>query len=162
MPACPNCHEEITKRKDGACPFCETPVELYKGFYYRTDDGNPAEKLMAAWEERVTTWTSKQVGTQVDAFHVSKKTPAYKREMAAAERILADCEGDLALALKTIEVLFTHQKFSYKSYTSLTYMAKDWPVAKLMAQTIMKEESKRQERSQRTLEKIEQEEDIWA
>ncbi len=161
MPACPNCKTDITKRVAGACPACQTPVELYKGFYYRTSDGNPAEKLMAAWEERVTTWTSKQVGKQVDAFHVSKKTPAYKREMAAAERLLADCEGNLALALRTLEVLYTHQKFAFKGYTSLTYMTKDWPVAKLMAQTLLREEAKQEAQRQRNLQVVEQQEDIW-
>ena len=96
-----------------------------------------------------------------EPFHVSRKTPKYGKEMKQAERFLAEAEGDLGLVLKTLDLLYTHKKWKFKGYTSMTYMVHDFPVALVLAQTVLAKENETQALASKVFQQVLEKEDIF-
>ena len=139
MPICPSCKSEIKARKNGACPVCSEPLQIYNGMLYRESVGSVPSAVLAAFEKHVSIRTSHRQGYPVQ-FHFSKKTAQYKLELTMAERLLAQCDGSLELALKTLDVLFDNPQFSFKTRSSLAQCVKDTPLAISIAQAALENE----------------------
>ena len=139
---CPQCHEQVKKRKNEACPHCGQAISLYQGKYYRTEDGAPPMQIIAAFEDYVHKFLSKKQNIAIP-FRLSRKGNKWAMELKTAERIIEECDNDLDLALRTIKELFENQLWSWKSRASLTHLTKDLPaamaVAKVAQQTAMAE-----------------------
>ena len=73
-PTCPECKKPIKARKRGACPHCDVALMLYKGYYYREEQGTPTLAILAAFERYVSQQLSKKQGKAIP-YHISKKTP---------------------------------------------------------------------------------------
>src|SRR5688572_9447478 len=98
---CPNCKQQIKKRKNEACPHCGQAVSLYKSAYYRTEEGSPPMQIIAAFEKYVSQFLSKKSNVSVP-FRLSRKGNKWAMELRAAEAILEECDDNLDLALRTI------------------------------------------------------------
>ena len=64
---CPQCHEQVKKRKNEACPHCGQAISIYKGQYYRTEEGAPPMQIIATFEKYVSQFLSKKqnIRTQI-------------------------------------------------------------------------------------------------
>jgi hypothetical protein len=154
MPICPNCKEEFPRRKSGACPGCRTPVKIYDGGWYLLTDDAPNIALLNTWEQQLSERTKTN-------FSIPRKSSRYKREAAVAQRLLDEAEGDLTVAETAMDILHTHKDFSWKTYTSLLSVEKDWLVALFMARTTLEEEARREEARRQRANELEHMEDIW-
>ena len=161
MPLCPACKREFTKRKSGACPNCGEEIELHNGYYYRTSIGAPTQSVLNHFEALVSKQTSRAQGMQVP-FHISKKTPQYRRDMAQAQRFLDICEGDHDLVIETLNVLFENPQFSFKTRSSMTSLSYDFPLALAIAQAIVAKKAEQKSAAQEMFCQVMNREDIFA
>jgi len=121
------------------------PLQLYNGFFYREAIGTPTVAILAHLEKRVSQVLSYGRPNKV-VFHIPSKSPRYRRELIAAERLLARTSGDFDLVIATLDLLFDDRRFQWKSYDSLIYIDKDFTTALAIAkanQEITKEREKR-------------------
>jgi hypothetical protein len=161
MPICPSCKADV-KRKGGACPLCGTELLIHQGQYYRAEIGSPAQAILNAFEEWVSRQSSKAQNMPI-VFHISKKTPQYRRELVEAERLLAICDGDLDLVLLTLTVLFENKQFSFKTRSSLVGLNnKDFPLAQAIAKAIHTKQLDAADKAGQAFELVLNKEDIFA
>lgn len=161
MPACPACKQDFEKRKNDTCPGCGTPVQAYGGYWYRTDLGSPSEALLKHLCSRISRQLSISSVSPV-VFTVSKKTPRYKREMVAAERLLVETDGDFDLAKETIDILFDDSRFNWKLRDTLMYIAKDFTTALAVARSNRAIKEKEVSAQQAYLARLAQKEDLFS
>lgn len=160
MPNCPACYKEFTKRKDGACPLCLTPLGLYEGTYYRAELGSPSHAIFSLFEDLVSEQTSQKQGIPV-RFHISKKTNAWKREQAVAQQLLKQCDNDLEWTLTTLYTLFHNKQFAHKTRSSLLHCTRDWPLAMAIAKAVIDQRIKKEQEAERALDQLKLIEDVW-
>ncbi len=160
MRPCPRCHQDIKRRKDDACPNCGQAISLYRGHYYRAEDGAPNMAIIARFEELVSKQLSKLQNTSIP-FRLNRKSSAFRIELVVAERILESCEFDLDLALRTLTELFTNQLWSWKSRTSLRQIMTDLPGALAIARVAAQMEMARYARELALGDQLAMKEDIF-
>lgn len=120
MPLCPQCKTEQDRRVRGKCPSCGTEVSAHKGQWYRSEIGSPTLGILHAFEDHMSRRMSTDA-KKVD-FRIPQKSSTYKRELVAIERLLGLCDHDYDLVIETLDLMFTHPKFSRKNYTSLLWV----------------------------------------
>jgi hypothetical protein len=157
---CPQCKQQVKKRKNETCPHCGQAISIYKGQYYRTEDGAPPMQIIAAFEKYVSQFLSKKQNVTVP-FRVSRKGNKWAMELRAAENILAECDDDLDLALRTINQLFENQLWAWKSRASLYHLTKDLPAAKAIASVAQQAATAEYVREQVIALQLENKEDIF-
>lgn len=161
MNKCPACKSAFMQRKNGRCPVCNTELQLREGVYYRADIGSPNAALFRKFEDLVSTQLSAQRGVVVP-FRVSKKTPAYNRELAVAERLLQAAEYDYDLAVAALGVLFNDKGLRFKTRSSLLHCEKDWPVALAIARSLIAQEAAKTSAENELLARINAREDLFS
>lgn len=134
MATCPACKEEFKTRKEGACPKCGEYITKYGNHYYKDADGNPANVLLEHFERLVSERTSKIQGKRV-VYRTPKRSPLFKAEIAAAKRLLNQCDGDLQLTVSVVDTLFVNPQFARRNYTALRYLSSDFALAKTVTET---------------------------
>ena len=159
-PTCPECKKPIKTRKRGACPLCGTALMLYKGFYYREEQGTPTLAILAAFERYVSQQLSKKQG-KVIPFHISKKTPQYRRELVECERLLKTCDGDLDLALLALEVAFGNQQFSWKNWFSISAINSTINVVLAVALAVKEERDQKEAQNVSVADELSSMEDLF-
>ena len=134
MRSCPQCKQEIKKRKGDGCPHCGQPVSLYKGNFYRTEDGAPNVAIVTEFEKLVSQQLSKAASRPIP-FRIHRKSAQYTIELITAEKLLSESDYDLDLVRRTLHELFNNQSWSWmaKSWTSLTQLRKFYPGALAIA-----------------------------
>lgn len=148
MPVCPECRTDQARRVQGECPNCNTPVSLYKGRWYRTENGNPAVQILECFERLY----SKKLSSQRDKpirFNFPRKSPQYHRNMVIAEKLLEEADFDIDTTVEALRLLFEDNHFSWKSFSSLLMVRNDWPTAVALARSNI-EDKRRRKDSERT------------
>lgn len=161
MPMCPACHTEQSKRIKGSCPNCETPVSLYKGFWFRTSLGSPNEALLRHFEKLVSAQLSRG-GIQANFTVPRKNKMRYSRELATAERLLDVAGYDFGLATATLELLFTDKRFSWKTKDSLLWIERDYSTAITIMQALRNYEQQKKRKEQALVQNILAKEDVFS
>lgn len=101
---CPECKTEQSRRKDGACPNCGTPVDIYKTIWYRAGKNSPPAQLVTALEKATRkNLSSKKLMTV--PFSIPRRGPKYKREVRMAEKLLEEADWDVDAALRAFEII---------------------------------------------------------
>lgn len=128
MPLCPECKTEQRARKNGECPNCGTRVEIFKGYWYRADLGSPTVALLKHFEKLV----SRQLET---TFRFSiKNRYEYGKELATAQRLLNNADGDFGMARDALTLMFSEKSLgAWKSRYSLTQTLADFTVSLAVA-----------------------------
>ena len=158
---CPQCGKPVKARKKGACPHCGTALLTYKGRYYREEQGTPTVAILSAFERYASQQISKKQGRQIN-FHISKKTPQYRRELVYCERLLEACDGSLDTALLILEVAFLNQQFSWKNRSSLASVLNEFSMLDAVAQAVQIERSKKVARNETVANELDGREDVFA
>jgi hypothetical protein len=94
---------------------------------------SPVAAIIDHFEQLVSAQFSKGRATRVP-FSISRKTDRYPRECLAANKLLQVTEWDLDLVLDTLNMLFTHEKFAWKTRSSLMFLENDFTLAMAMVQ----------------------------
>ena len=160
-PTCPECKRPVKARKRGACPNCGTTLMLYKGYYYREEQGTPTLAILAAFERYVSQQLSKKQGKPIP-FHISKKTPQYRRELVECEHLLKTCNGDLDLVLLVLEVAFGNQQFRWKNWFSISAINSAVNVILAVALAVKEERDKKDAQNVSVADELSSMEDLFA
>ena len=122
---CPECKQPQTKRKDGCCPECWTPVRIFRtkdgdSIWVREGADTPPVELMNYWQEIMSRRLSKDNGIQVP-FHIHpyKHKAKYNREVALAERLLVSADWDMEVAKRALSKVV---KEAYKAPVTLAWV----------------------------------------
>ena len=158
---CPQCGKPVKARKKGACPHCETALLTYKGRYYREEQGTPTVAILSAFERYASQQISKKQDKTIN-FHISKKTPQYRRELVDCERLLEACDGSLDMALLILEVAFLNKQFSWKNRSSLASVLNEFSMLDAVAQAVQIERSKKVARNETVANELDGREDVFA
>jgi hypothetical protein len=161
MPICPNCKTEQTKRKDGGCPRCGTPVQVFGGRWYREEIGCPTVSLLEHFERRVSKRQSAMKGFPVK-FTIPRKSLRYKRELVQAERMLDAAEGDYDAAMRALDILFEDPQFSFKTRTSLIGILIDYNLSVAIATAEKLAKEKVAQKQAEYIDKVYSCENIWS
>ncbi len=146
----------------GACPVCGQALSIHNGRYYREEDGAPNIALLRTFESLLTTRLRYVQQDSTITLRISSKTPQYRRELAAAERLLEQAEGDLDLARLTLKVLFENPQFKRKSYLTMVYMDSDFFIALAVARSVQARMSLDNQRAASAFEKIMAQDDLFS
>jgi len=161
MPTCPACKEDSPRRKNEACPKCNQLVEVHDGHWFKYGTGSPAAVLLREFEDRVTQQLTLQRNKKM-TFSIQKKSPRYRREMAAANQMLVECGHDLDLAIATMEVLFTDNDFNWKTRSTMLNLYGDIPRALAIATATLNEQLEAEQKNAALFNKLMEEEDIFS
>lgn len=136
---CPECKTEQSRRKGGACPNCNTAVNVWSPrdgapMWYRIGDDTPPASLVRTFELMISKRLSAGRDRPVD-FNFPRKHSQYKVQVATAEQLLAEADNDMDVAEEALRLLFTDKQWSFKSFTSLLLVRKDWPVVVAIAKS---------------------------
>ncbi len=159
MPICPKCKKDV-KRKGGACPACGQALSMHNGRYYREEDGSPPLAILRKWDELMSIRTSKLQGMPV-IVRTSPKTTRYRRELAAAERLLECTGGDLDIVLLTLDVLFSNPQFERSSRIGLAFLH-DFDVGLIVAAKLREKHQQAQDRADAAFDQVTGGEDLFA
>jgi hypothetical protein len=160
MPLCPSCHQDITKRKNDACPLCGQAISLIDGHYFRTEDGAPNMAIIAQFEKLAGRQLSRANNRPIP-FRFNRKAPSFRVEQKTAERLLAECDHDLDLARRALTELFDNPAWSWKSRASLTHVMKDLPAALAIARVAADLASADHERQSRLADQLASKENVF-
>lgn len=149
MPICPKCKTENDRRgRGGVCPNCGVSVTLYDGGWFITGEDSPVNTFIKKYEQLYSLYITK--GKQSNAWKIPKTKVA--REMAQAKRIISEiCGGDLELALKSLEILFTDKRWSYRNYSTLLFTINDLYSSKVVAEELLNREKKKEEEENKSI-----------
>jgi len=161
MPLCPACHTEQTKRIDGACPGCGTPVDIHKGHWFRAGLGSPTVALLEHFEKRVGDGLSRNRSVRVP-FTIPRKGLRYKRELVVAERLLKSADYDFDLTIDALNILFDDMRLNWKLRDTLLWIEKDYNTALALARANRAEAELRKRKEQETLKAVMAREDIFS
>jgi hypothetical protein len=134
---------------------------VYNGHWYPAGEGSPVERVIRSFEERVSLQQSNKRKMDIH-FTFPRQSAGFKREQAAAARLLDAAEFDLDLFDATMDVLFTHKDFSWKVRTSLMHIEKDFVLAKAIVLALRKQAAAKAAVEQQTLRTIQDREDIFS
>jgi hypothetical protein len=160
MPPCPQCHNEITKRKNDACPICGQAISLHQGHFFRTEDGARNMAIITTFEKLAGQQLSR-ANNRPTPFRFNRKSPSFRVEQKTAERILAECEFDLDLANRTLAELFHNPAWSWKTRASLSHLTKDLPAALAIARVAADLASQDQARQMKLADQLACKEDVF-
>lgn len=161
MPICPNCRTNQTRRRDGVCPACGTPIKIHKGFWYRDTQGSPPSQLLKFFLGLVSDNISRDKQFRVQ-YEIPEKSLRWVREMVLADRILLKTDGDIELAKETIQTLFTEKQWSWKTYTSLGTIYADFDLALALVKSRRVALKKIAAKERSFAEKVQNKEDIFS
>lgn len=161
MSTCPECRLEVTRRVDGCCHHCGTPIEKYKGYWYRAGTGSPAVAIIKHFEKLVSQQLSRAANKPVK-FVIPTVIARYKRELVSAERLLSMADHDLDLVLETITTLFTHYRFKRKTYTTLLWLDDDFILALAITRAVVDARKKSAAHESSLVQSVSSREDIFA
>lgn len=134
MPICPECKAVSNNRKDGACPACGTPVELYGGSWYRTSDGSPLDYIVKHFATRVAKIEGQKRNTSVSPHWLTPKMRTrWRRELGLAAQLLTMADEDRDLVVETLDLMFQDRGINFKTITSLLALSKEFPLFLAMA-----------------------------
>jgi hypothetical protein len=158
---CPNCKQEATRRRNGACPNCGVEVGIHDGVWYLSGPNSPNLTILKYFEQRVRKHQSALRGRHVP-FRFRKKGVGYKQELVAAGRLFKQADYDLELVKDSIDILFSDPDFSWKLRTSMMYIAKDFNLALAIAHTNKQRKEEERAREMDAEERILSRENIFA
>jgi hypothetical protein len=158
---CPACTIEFSRRQDGCCPNCGEELLIHKGYAFRASDGAPNVKIVLEFEKLVSQNLSAAQRMEVP-FRIPRKSAQYRVELAQAEKLLEMTDYDIDIVLRTLDVLFTNKRFSFKTRSSLTQVMRDWPVGMAIAKAIKQREATQMSAQERNLASVMSREDIFA
>jgi len=152
MPICPKCNTEHSKRrKGGVCPSCGTSIIIHNGDWFSEDVEDPINIFIRKYEKLYSLWLTK--GTSQSAWRINKHKIA--RETAQAKEILFNIfNGDIELAIKSLEILFTDSRWKYRNYSTLIFTLNDLYSTKVIASDILEKEKELQQQADTTLDRI--------
>lgn len=130
MPICPVCKSEQHARKNGKCPQCGVAVELYDGEWYKAGDQSPPMQIILKFEKLVSESLSE---FEPVVFRFPRKGSRFRTEVGIAKRLYDMADKDLGIALESLEILFSHPKFSWKTRDTLLTIQRDFLTAKAIA-----------------------------
>lgn len=160
MPLCPQCHQEVHKRRNEACPLCGQAISLHKGNFYRTEDGAPNLAIITEFEKLVGQQLSKAQGTTIP-FRMNHKSAAFRSELVTAEQIFDQCDNDLDLARRTLNELFSNRLWSWKSRSSLRHLLTDMNAAVAIARVAQQAANADVARQLTLADQLSQKEDVF-
>lgn len=146
---CPVCVTTHAGRKNGACPSCETQVEIVDGEWVVSAPNSSNVKLLEYFEKLVSRQQSAARGLNV-VFQIPRKGVSYRHELSAAKRLI-DRAGGLDKSLATIHLLLTDPEFAWKSYSSLLSIFKDFQLGLAIVEAKMEEAKKKELLTQEAL-----------
>lgn len=161
MPICPECKTDQPKRKDGRCPACSTPVEIHKGYWFRTEIGSPTVALVELFENLVSEWQSNKRRLNV-VWKIPRKSGRYKLELVSAERLLELAEYNYELAEKSLRFLFTDSQFNWKNRNTLVYIDADFVIALSVVRPMLEAKQEKESKSLKVLRQIEEMDDLFS
>lgn len=134
-PICPRCDRKITRRKriNGklCCPRCRKPVHEINGFF-STEERPPLS--IEIWEHFVLRVSIKE-GLDISE---PEGSPSWIRELGFAISLLKKCDGDIDLALGTIDQFFQHKRLGWTRKTSLLHcLTPDFRLAQAAAKKVI-------------------------
>lgn len=150
---CPVCLTKQANRKDNTCPECGTQVEIVNGEWVVSAPNSPNVRLLEYFEKMVSRQQSIARGLNIN-FKIPRKGMSYLRELSASKNVISRA-GSLETALAAIHFLLTDEKFCWKSYTSLTMLFKDLPLALAIVEAKMEQARIREQGTQEVLRQIE-------
>ena len=158
---CPACTIEFSRRQDGCCPNCGEELLIHKGYAFRASDGTPNTKIVLEFEKLVSQNLSAAQHMEVP-FRIPRKSAQYRVELAQAEKLLEMTDYDIDIVFRTLDVLFTNRRFSFKTRSSLMQVMRDWPVGMAIARAIKQREATQMSDQERNLASVMSREDIFA
>ena len=161
MPVCPKCKETFRTRKNNACPGCREPVEIYKGRWYRTSDGNPGLHIVEHYEKRISDKISYNRPVRVN-FVIPRTGQRWMREMVVVERFLETADGDLDLVIDAINLLFDDRMFNFKNRNSFMGIERDFCQALAIAEANKRAKLLAFNKENQAIQKVMQKEDVWS
>lgn len=160
MPVCPVCKTEQKKRKNDACPNCGTRIEIHDGLWYHLGSGSPSLRIVRHLEKRVTESVNRGRERKI-IFTIPEKSAQFKRELVTASRYIDQAGGDVDLVIETLDILFTHKRFSWRSWTSLIGM-RDFSLALAIAKANRDQVAAKNTASSTAYQTVMQKENIFA
>ncbi len=160
MPVCPNCKSKHSRRKYGTCPTCGEQVRLYQGRWYLSGCNSPSVEVLEYFEHLV----SKRQAIKRNilcSFRIPRKGGGYEKELVFANRLLGMTDGDISLVKDALWQLFNNRQFSWKTYTSLTYLQKDFVLALVIARARNKSEKERQAQEHEAINRLTAHENVF-
>lgn len=161
MPICPSCKGEFEKRKNGGCPGCGTPVNVYNGYWYLETIGSPTVALVEEFENQVSRVQSALRQVPV-IYRITRKGARYRRELVVAQRLLEAADGDYELTKEALVFLFFDPQFNFKTRVSLIGIERDYGLALSIVTALREEANKRELANEAALRDIMESEDIFA
>lgn len=148
MAICPKCKAEHTKRgKGGVCPSCRTPITIHEGVWFDTSGESPTTIFINEYEQHYSRWLTN--GKSSNSWKIPKRH--IPRETKQASRIILEvCGGDLELALRSLEILFTDKRWSFRNYSTLLFMISEIHATKVVAQAQLEQERTKKREAQAT------------
>ena len=160
MPVCPACKTEQKKRKDGACPNCGARIEIHDGLWFHLGTGSPSLKVVRHLEKCITDAVNKGRERKI-IFTIPEKSAQFKRELVTASRYIDQAGGDVDLVIDALDILFTHKRFSWRSWNSLIGM-RDFSLALAIAKANREQALARNIASNTAYQAVMQKENIFA
>jgi len=149
MPVCPSCNTEHNRRaQGGVCPTCGIEIVLHNGVWFATDGENPVSVFIRQYEKFYSLWLTK--GQFENRWRIPKSKIG--RESAQAKRIIHEiCDGDLTLALKALEILFTDSRWKWRNYSTLLFIINDIYTAKVLAYDALERKRQHMEKEKKAI-----------
>lgn len=153
MAICPECGNEHNRRdKGGVCPSCGIEIIIYNGTWFSTNGENPVNIFIRKYEKLYSLWLTK--GQSQNTWRINKNKLA--REMSQAKEIIFNIfNGDLELALKSLEILFSDKRWKFRNYSTLIFTINDLYITKVVATELLEKERDNIQSENTTLERLE-------
>ncbi len=161
MPVCPNCNNEHRRRKYGACPTCGEEIRLYEGKWYLAGSGSPNVQVLEYFEQLVSQRETAEMH-KTCIFRIPRKGGMYTQELVAAGRLLDVADNDVHLTKNALWHIFYNRRFSWKIYTSLMYLYKDFLLALAIARANKEKTEEQVAQEIEAIEKLHSRENIFA
>jgi len=160
MPVCPACKTEQKKRKNDACPNCGARIEIHDGMWFLMGAGSPSLRVVRHLEKCITDSVNKGREKKI-LYTIPEKSAQFKRELVTASRYIDQAGGDVDLVIEALDILFTHKRFSWRSWNSLVGMV-DYPLALTIAKANREQALARNAASSTAYQEVMQKENIFA
>ncbi len=161
MSDCPACHQPIVRRKKGACPSCGQALLIWEGQFYREEEGQPPQAIIGEFEKLVARQLTEGQGTPIP-FRLNRKDRLFAIELTVAENLIKDCDGNLDLAKRALNELFTNRKWSFKTRTTLRGIRPDFNAALAIARVAAARDQQKDDRDARVADDLNGREDVFA